>query len=195
VELNWIENGVLNSNTVIAQKDMMGVIAFQYQLCRALSLGISLKAASSEIAQQYTAYAYAADAGLVYLPLNDLSISLAVQNMGTATKFIQQANSLPTGLYGGCGYVFRSHDVYFLPTAGVTILVNDQQSVPEAGLEIGHGSISVNAGYRNFPGESNIHLGVELVWNAFTFGYAFLPGTHLDSVNRLSVVYQFSSPS
>lgn len=194
VELNWLNNGVLNTNTVSAEKDMMGVVTFEHQPCKNLSLGISLKAASSELAQQYTAYAYAVDAGLMYLPIDNLSISLAIQNLGTSTKFIDQANPLPTGVYGGVGYTFHAHSLYILPMVGFTYLTTDQESVPEAGVEIGCGCISVNAGYRNFPGESNTQIGMKIVWGSYTFGYAFLPGTNLDTVQRLSVGYRFNSP-
>lgn len=193
-ELNWLDNGVLKSNTVSAQKDMMGFVVFEHRPWRRLSLGISLKAASSELAEQYKAYACVADAGIMYLPVNNLSFSLAAQNMGTATKFIEKTNPLPTGLYGGCGYIFFSRHTYVLPTVGVTFLVNDEKSVPEAGLEIGCGFISVNGGYRCFKGESTMHVGMEIVWDAYTFGYAFLPGTHLDTVHRLSVGYRFKTP-
>lgn len=192
-ELNWVDGSGLHTEDVSAQKDMLGVVSFAHRPSSRLSLGISLKAASSELAEQYSAYAYAADAGMMYLPANNLALSLAVQNVGTSSAFIEKANPLPTGVYAGCGYQARTGAVTISPAAGVTYLVEDEQTVPEAGVEIGYGTIAINAGYRSYTGESTLHVGFELALQNLSFGYAFLPGNRLDTVHRLSMGYRFNA--
>ena len=83
-ELNWVDGTGVHTRDVSAQKDMLGVISFAHRPSDRLSLGVSLKAASSELAEQYAAYAYAADAGMMYLPTSNLAFSLAVQYVGTS---------------------------------------------------------------------------------------------------------------
>ncbi len=191
VELNWIDNGVLNSDTVSAQKDTLGFISLQRMLGDSWSVGVTLKGASSVLAQRYSANAYAADAGLMYSPADNFAMSLVAQDLGSATAFMNKADPLPTGYYAGCGYILQTRSLYFMPAVGVTYLANDRESVPEAGLEIGGNMLSLNVGYRSYTGESTIHIGIQISCGDITFGYAFLPGANLDPVQRLSVNYRF----
>ena len=44
-ELNWLDNnGVLNTQNVTAERDMMGFVSFQHQASKLLSWGVNLKA-------------------------------------------------------------------------------------------------------------------------------------------------------
>jgi hypothetical protein len=78
VELNWVENGALQTTTVSLQKDILGMVSFSRWITENMHAGITLKAANSELAQRYSARAYAADVGWVYSPAKWFSMSLAV---------------------------------------------------------------------------------------------------------------------
>jgi hypothetical protein len=193
-ELNWLDgNGVLNTQNVAAEKDMMGVVSFEHIVNSKLSWGISLKGASSTLAERQEAYAFAADAGLLLLLSPNLSLSFAAQNLGTSTKFISVANPLPTAGYAGCGYIMHFGPAYMLSTVGATYFINDTITVPEAGIELGSGPISINAGYSGYEGEANTQIGIKLKLKSLVFGYAFLPSTNLNSVQRMSISYRFKT--
>ena len=193
-ELNWIDNnGALNTQNVAAERDTMGFISFQHMASKVLSWGISLKGASSILAERQEAHACAVDAGVLILLKPNLSLSFAAQNIGSSTKFIAVANQLPTAGYAGCGYIFRFGSAYMLSTIGVTYFINDVTTVPEAGLEFGLGALSFNAGYSGYQGEANTQIGFQLKLKSFVFGYAFLPSTNLNSVQRLSISYRFKT--
>jgi len=193
-ELNWLDNnGALNTQNVSAEKDTMGFVSFQHMATKTLSWGITLKGASSILAERQEAYACAVDAGVLILLSPNLSLSLAAQNIGSSTKFIAVANPLPTAGYAGCGYIFRFGSVYILSTIGVTYFINDVTTVPEAGVEFGSGAVSLNAGYSGYDGEANTEMGIKLKLKSFVVGYAFLPSTNLNSVQRLSISYRFKT--
>ncbi|OGS17205.1 MAG: hypothetical protein A2219_03125 [Elusimicrobia bacterium RIFOXYA2_FULL_50_26] len=191
MELNWLEGGQLISDTVAAQKDMLGVISYGRRYAGRLALGASVKLASSEIAQRSSAISGAIDAGLIYEVAKNVPVSVAVQNVGIATKFIDKENPLPTGVYFGGGYRKASRNSYMLSGAGVTYNITDATVVPEAGIELGYDFISANLGYRLANSDAALHCGLGVKAGAIEFGYAFSPAAYLNSTHRFNLTCKF----
>lgn len=192
-ELNWIDGSELRSETVSLQKDMLAVAALSCFLSRSLAAGVAVKGASSEIAQQKSACAIAADAGFVYQPRARLAVTGAVQNMGGASAFIREADPLPLAAHVGAGYAaYMSGSAYVLATGGCTYLVNDERAIPECGLEIDGAGMSFNAGCQFNKDERNIHLGFAFAVKKYTVGYAFKPGRYLAGTHLFSLTRQFN---
>jgi hypothetical protein len=192
VELNWIENGGVMTQNVSLETDTLGLVSFEYPVLPNLYAGATLKGATSVIAQRSTASAYAGDVGLFYLPLPNLTLSLALQNYGSSTKFIDQANPLPTANYIGMGYVWKRGNFYLLTGADITNNIQDNEEFPEAGMEIGYNNISMNFGYSfNSVDQSNVHTGVQFVISNFTIGYAYSPGVYLGPTQSVTIGYKF----
>lgn len=192
-ELNWIENNQLMTRNVRAETNMLGIISYGRRLLDNLFAGISAKFVSSELAQMSRANAYGGDLGFLYLPLKNLSFSLALQNFGKSTKFIYKENPLPLAMYLGSGYLLKLNDTYMLYTAGATYLEREEKTIPEAGIELGYGFISLSAGYRFVVEDLNLHIGLKILVNDMIFGYAYVQGIYLDSSHRLSVSYKIGS--
>ncbi len=190
-ELNWIENGALVTREVFVQRDLMGLLAGAFSISRNLNVGAAFKYATSELAETSTAVSMAADAGAVYTPLNNLSVSVSALNIGQSTKFIEKADQLPLTGYVSAGYRLKQGENYLLPSAGAAYYVNEKQYVPEAGLEYGHGNYSVNAGYRMGIEELNIQAGFRARIKQFDIGYSYLPGVFLGPTHRLSLSFAF----
>ncbi|MGA2091721.1 MAG: hypothetical protein ABSH12_09730 [Endomicrobiales bacterium] len=191
VELNWIDNNSIQSQTVTLEQDMLSIVSFGYAMSKDFMVGVSFKSASSQVAQQQTAYAYVGDVGMLYLPLPNLSVSVAAQNIGSSTNFINQANALPTAGYAGIGYSMPVEGGLLLASAGVTYMITDALSEPEVGCEYDYKNISLNAGYRMNLAEYDMHVGITVVVNKIKFGYALIPGNLLGNTNRLTVTYSF----
>lgn len=192
-ELNWIDGSELRSETVPLQKDMLALAAFSCSFSRRLAAGVAVKGASSEIAQRETAYAGAVDAGFVYQPRARLAVTGAVQNIGTASAFIKEADPLPLTVHLGAGYAaYISASAYVLVTGGCAYLVNDERASPECGLEVDGAGMSLNAGFQFNRDERNIHLGFSFPVKKYTVGYAFKPGRYLTSTHLFSLTRQFN---
>lgn len=192
-EMNWLDDaGNTVSETVCLQRDMLGMLSVGYAVSRSFAAGVSVKGATCEIAEQKSASAYAADAGILFQPLSMLTFSAALQNAGSSTKFIDEADPLPTAGYAGMGLGFSSRRGFLLVSGGVTYLLNEQESTPEVGLECDYGGISFNGGYRLADDlDTALHIGFSFTEKNFTIGYAYIPGAYLGDTHRMAISYAF----
>jgi hypothetical protein len=191
VELNWMDAGTLHTRTACAQRDMLGMVAYAHRLSNKFFGGLSLKAATSEIAETRTATAIAADVGMYYRPTAALAFSIAAQNMGVSSKFIDKENPLPTAAYVGGACLLGTAKSYLMPAVGMTWLTQDEKAIAEAGVELGYEFLSLNAGYRFGMQEANMHCGLQVRLHSIVFGYAFVPGVYLDATHRMNISFKF----
>ncbi|MFC2061509.1 hypothetical protein ACFLUV_03265 [Elusimicrobiota bacterium] len=192
IELNWIEDGELESEEVSAQKDLLVIASYGKKITANTCLGITGKIATSKLVERESANAFALDVGGLYLPkkYENLSITWAVQNLGISSKFVDKANPLPTSAFIGGGYWLDYKQYYITPGLDVTYLVADDRFVPEIGFEFGRDPVSANLGYR-FSEEGAWHIGFTLLKKNYDIAYGFLPGIRLDSTHRISIGYRF----
>ncbi|MEW6557135.1 MAG: carboxypeptidase regulatory-like domain-containing protein [Elusimicrobiota bacterium] len=192
MELNWLEGDELKTENVIAQQDILGLVSYGHKLTEQMFLGATVKIATSRIAERKSSVAYCGDLGAFYLPVENLSVSVSAQNLGSSTKFIEKKNPLPTSAYLGSGYSYLLSPIsYLLPGLGITYNFSDEEIIPEAGFELGYNIVSLNVGYRFNVKEANLHFGLGLNWKNIDFGYAFIPGMYLDTTHRVSIGYRF----
>ncbi|MDD5687102.1 MAG: hypothetical protein PHE88_04635 [Elusimicrobia bacterium] len=191
MELNWLEGGELKTANVSAQRDLFGLLSYGHKFSDSLFGGASLKFASSKIIERESAIAYVGDLGVFYLPTENLSVSAAVQNLGSSTKFIEKKNPLPSSGYLGSGYFYKSGKYYIIPGVGATYNIEDKELIPELGFEFGYEVVSLNIGYRFNVEEAKLHFGLGINWKNIDFGYAYIPGLYLNTTNRISVGYRF----
>lgn len=192
MELSWLEGGDIETKEVSAQVDNLGLVTYATNLGEKLCLGMTLKAATSRLFEKANATAVALDLGAQYLsPIKDLGISFAVQNLGSATAFVDKSNPLPLSVLLGAGYS-REMGKYFM-TGGIdfTYLFEDQSLTPEVGIEFGMGLVSVNAGYIFNVEEAVMHVGFTYMKESYDFAYSFVPGTYLGSTQRVSLGFRF----
>lgn len=194
IELNWIEGNELKTENVNAQQDVLGILSYGHKFSEKMFAGATVKIATSKIVERKSANAYCVDLGIFYLPIEKLSISVAAQNLGTSTKFIEKENPLPTSAYIGAGYVSRlPSNVYLLGGFGGTYNFTDEKLIPEVGVEFVYDFISLNLGYRFNVEEAKLHFGLGLNWKNIDVGYAYIPGMYLDTTHRVSIGFRFGS--
>lgn len=191
MELNWIEGTELKSEEVSAQKDTMGIISYALNMRKNIQAGLNIKIASSEIAERQKASAWAGDLGILCSPFTGLSLSAALNNIGTAGKFINKKEALPGGAYYGAAYSIGSEKKRLVIAAGADYNLQDKEAVSEIGAEFVLHSISFNAGYKMNVEQENLHLGLGISYKSFSLALAYIPGVYLNSVQRLSVGYKF----
>lgn len=191
IELNWLDNNNLQSETVTAQQDFMGQISYAYCQHKSFWAGISLKLARSELIQRATAMALAGDIGLAIRPIDQWVLSFALSNMGFATPYQDQDVPLPSSIYVGSGCLFQGNNWHLLPGVGLTYNWVDATILPELGIELKYNIALVNVGYRMNVEEANLHLGLGVQWHNLEINYAFIPGVFLYPTHRISVAWRF----
>lgn len=191
IELNWIEYGKLKTDDSSAERDLFGILSYGYQLQNNFSIGLSLKIARSDLIQREAAVAFASDFGFIYMPVKDLLFSVAIQNLGLSTKFIDKENPLPSSGYIGSGYFYQTGYFYLLSALGAVYNWQDKEILPEMGIEFGYNFISMNIGYRFNIEEAKWHFGLGAMWKNIECGYAYIPASYLNATHRISIGYKF----
>jgi hypothetical protein len=194
-ELCWIDNGQLMSRNVSVQRDYMGMAAFEHPLGKRIYAGITLKAATSVLAEDASASAFAGDLGFIYAPRASrngrMTYALVLQNAGKASAFVQTEDKLPETIYAGSACALKLSGLDVILAAGAGFLIPDEKINPEAGIEIGGSGLSLNAGCKFWNSESNVQLGLRMTINNVSYGYAFLPSADLEAVHRLTIAFHF----
>ncbi|MFH1416003.1 MAG: hypothetical protein ABIH89_07975 [Elusimicrobiota bacterium] len=192
IELNWLESGVLKSDNVNAQRDILGIASYGRKINDRLALGVTVKMATSRLVERASSNAFAADVGgLFVLPEKNLSFTGAVQNLGSSSKFVEKANPLPLSAFLGAGYAIEFGEYYMTPGCDLTYLIDEERMVPELGFELGRNPFSVNFGYSFNVAEAKWHIGFTLLKDKYDIAYGYLPGTYLDATHRISMGFGF----
>ena len=191
MELNWLDNNTLQSETVTAQQDFMGQVSYAYRLDKSFWTGMSLKLARSELIQRATAMALAVDIGLAVKPIEQWFLSFSLLNMGFATPYQDQEIPLPSSVYLGSGCLFQGSDGHILLGVGLTYNSVDATILPELGMELKYNIALVNVGYRMNIEEANLYLGLGIQWDNLEINYTLIPDVFFDSFHRISVAWRF----
>jgi len=158
-----------------------------------LSAGFTAKYISSELAQTSKAHAFALDAGVDF-PLNPrVSWGAAVQNLGTALKFMDVGDPLPrivrTGLAATLGQAYRPVTLL----VDLPYLLNEQKLRPGLGAELGLSPIFLRAGYQSGSALEGLTLGMGFSLNRLTVDYSFGFVQRLNTNQRISISLRFGA--
>ncbi|MCM2266856.1 MAG: PorV/PorQ family protein [Elusimicrobiales bacterium] len=164
-----------------------------YSLPR-LDGGFSVKFIRSAIDDK-TAFAAAADAGVIYRANPKINLALAVQNLGTKMKFEEEADPLPLCLRAGGLYRVSPR---LNVAAEVAQYLQDEQFYPSVGAEYWfRSSFALRGGYKfgydtsNLGSEVGLSLGFGVKVSGLGVDYAFLPFGDLGSIHRFGFWLQF----
>lgn len=192
-KLYYIEGGVENEREVVAQNDYLVFLSYGRRVIKnKLTTGGTVKFAISNMAEIKTAQAYALDIGGLYYFREDVIISLAVQNLGTTTKFIEKQERLPQSVLLGLGYTKIFTGGYYLYFASdITYMFNERRTTPTLGVEIGKFSFTLFLGYRFNVEEWIYTIGAGFAVKNFDVKYSYTPSLYLNSVHRISLGVKF----
>ena len=195
--LYWIDGGSEVEDNVSLQKDSLALLSCGFSLSSHLSMGISLKYATSNIAEQTPdTYAMCGDIGMIYTQgVNGFSVSLAGQNLGTASKFLDETEELPMCAWLGVAYTHMLGTSNFFGLgvdAGYLLGESERGFLPGVGLEYGMGDLSFNLGYYAMKtDEAGMQLGFGFTSGMIEVGYAYLPTQFLNPVHRFNLSFLF----
>jgi len=161
-----------------------------------IPMGINLKYISSNIEDE-TAYSFATDIGGMYKLFNDkLSLGLAVQNIGTKMKYMEEEEELPFNIkYGAC-YEIRSNwiavfDINMPVDNKINIGMGSEYSYKINDLLSLAGRIGYNNRAIKTGGTNGITGGFGIKYRKYDIDYAFMPFGDLGNTHRISFGYKF----
>ncbi len=187
VALNWIEDDQIKERIVSAQTDYLAMFAAAKPLTPKLNAGISLKLATSRIAETASATAVVFDGGITYLPYKKLTLSLVGQNFGLATRFIDEKDKLPRTIMAGLNYFSHFESFYLISGLEVPYLIDESRTIPSIGFELGRWPFGIFASYRFYTLEAKFSAGISITVKNYEFNYSYTPAELFDSMHRLSV--------
>ena len=194
IEINPFIGASVTKN---AEMDMSLGLSYGRQITRDISAGVTVKGLYSNLAEQYTAYAFGLDLGARYTTFEEITYSLSVLNLGIATSYLSEADSLPLSFLLGVSYPFK-FDRDNLLLAGITGEYPLNSAIKgELGLEYSYSSIVfVRAGYRLNCDTGNITGGVGIKQELKNFGtigidFAYLYGNNWYDSYKIAVSFKY----
>ncbi len=189
--LYWIENGKEQQKTVTIQRDLLGLFSYGQKIATDIFAGITFKFANSRIVEAKDSWAIASDLGILYSPLQNLSLSAAVQNIGTATKFVDETDPLPTSVWFGSCYALNIGKTELIAGIDIPYIIAEQKVIPTIGLEFGISFFAINFAYRFNVIDSVFQVGLTTKLKNFDFGYSFIPATYLSPTHRINLGFRW----
>lgn len=158
--------------------------------------GLSAKFLRSTLAEQYTATAFALDAGyLAHSPDSGFSAAASLLNAGSKVKFISEADPLPLSLRLGGAYQRGFFSDYACTFAlDGDYLFEEKQWHLNAGFEsFWQKNYGLRLGYQFNRDSLGLTLGFGLRWRGrVLFDYAWLMGQGLSDSHRFTISYRFA---
>lgn len=194
-EMTWFDpiTKQEQKRSLVTQQDVVGLLAYGRPVGTQVGVGASVKVGRSTLAEAQSATAVAGDVGMRWrAPVAGLTLSGAVQNVGTSGAFLKTRETLPLAGSLGAAYT-RGIAADWAGTVGVegAYLVPESRMVGQAGLEVDWKSYGIFGGYRLGVNDAALMVGAAARVAAFEVSYAFLPGRFLNDVHRVGLGYRF----
>ena len=167
---------------------------FTPELMPRLDGGFALKFIRSAIDTK-TAFAVAVDAGVIYRATEKINLSMAVQNLGTKMKFVDESDPLPLNIRAGA--LYKASEKLNIALE-INEYLQDEKFYPSAGVEYWfRNALALRGGYKfgydtaNLGAEVGLSLGFGVKVQGLGVDYAFLPFGDLGNIHRFGVWVQF----
>jgi long-subunit fatty acid transport protein len=184
----------LNEKTVNAKTDLTVTMGIGHRLGSG-SGGIAVKYISSQLIESNKATAYAFDAGL-QVPLSSrVRLGAAVQNVGTALKYVEEANDLPQIARVGAAFSMFKNAYPTTLSLEAPYYVKDHELRGGAGLETVAGPLALRAGYRAGRGLAELTFGAGFMLGNVSVDYAYGLVQNFEASHRVSVGLRFGQKS
>jgi hypothetical protein len=171
-----------------------GSISTAYKIDEMISVGASLKYLYEGLLNdESTGFGF--DLGAFYkLPVEGLSVSAAVRNLGSMNELRNEATKLPSELRVGPAYNFKIEDYKLdVTTAGEYQKYFDADDHLNFGLEVLYDNIiAVRGGYQTNYESRDLTAGIGLIWGNLKFDYSYIPfSLGVGSANLFSIGFKF----
>ena len=182
-----------NEWTTKAEQDFVVLAGFARKFLKNLPMGINLKIISSKLVEAESGTAFAVDLGsLYYPPLEGLAIGLAIRNLGTELKFIDEGDPLPLTICVGGAYERSFGSQKILGSIDFPFLVYEEKITPALGFEYNwREMVQGRIGYKFNSGDTGLALGMGFTYQNYFINYAFGLANKLENGHRVSLGVKF----
>jgi hypothetical protein len=182
-----------NEWTVKANQDFVIVVGFASEFLEKYPVGINLKVISSKIVEAESGTAFAVDFGRLYHPLLEgLAVGLAIQNLGTNLRFIDEGDPLPLTMRLGTAYQRSFGNQQILLSVDFPYLIYEQKIIPAIGFEYDwRKTIQGRIGYKFNSDDTGLTFGLGFTYQKYIIDYAFGLANKLENLHRVSLGVRF----
>jgi hypothetical protein len=198
--INDIEKRTADTDTsagTFGANDMALYLAYAREnVFPGIDAGANLKIIKQSIDSE-SAQSYALDLAALYkTPVENLTASFGVYNVGTQVKFVNEGDPLPLDIK--LGFAYRMFENKLVLAADMDDYINDSRIYTQLGAEYVYRSmLSFRAGYRlgtdasKLGGSTGLGAGIGVnVWNV-QLDYAFVPFGELNDTHWMSISTKF----
>ncbi len=164
----------ISSNKVKAENDYQISLGYGERIISGIgrtSLGLIIKGVQSTLVEKYTAKAFAVDFGLLH-KVKGLGLGLAIQNIGTDMKFIEEGDSLPFTIRAGGSYGVDLNNLVKMTIGIDAVNTKNDNMKYNVGAELWLGELGIRGGYK-INDENKISIGASLKHKWFQLDYAY----------------------
>ncbi len=190
---SYIENNQEKQKEIYLQKDFVYNIGIAKFLKKGkISAALNLKIANTTI-QDKSSNAFVIDFDLVYKDLiKNLNLSILTQNIGYASKFLNESDKLPIMVGVGSNYSFSFKKLNSNLVVGVFLpYIINYELQPSLGVEFTKNPIRINLSYNFTKDDNNLQIGVSTVIKNIELGYSLIPNKYLGTTHRILLGYSF----
>ncbi len=196
--LNYFNQGTIEETTIsepdgtgenLKSYDLLTTLTYGRLFFEKLSLGFGLKHISSKLADE-TGSAIAFDFGSIFNFNENFAIGIWLTNISSGIKYIKESDDLPQQFRIGGFYSFDTvlftADLVQDHEEGFGVAVGSQ-------LKIYQDIFLLRLGYKTYDSVSAFSIGIQLNYNDFSLGYAYVPVSEesLYDFNQISLGYKF----
>ena len=199
-DFEWIQ---LNPDETIKSRETLKAESdYQIGLCYAQEIasfsgntyaGVMVKWIQSKLVEEYTAGAFGIDLGVLH-KVGGFGLGMALQNMGTGMKFIEEADSLPLTIRVGGSYERKIGKIVKMVVGvdGIKVLKDDMRYNLGGECWIGD-MLGIRAGYKiNSEDKVSIGASIRYKWVQLDYGYRMMDV--FSNTHQVAITLRMGSP-
>lgn len=171
-----------------------GSLSTAYQIDEMISVGATIKYLYEGLLNDEST-GFGIDFGVFYkIPIEGLSVSAAVRNLGSMNELRYEATKLPSELRMGPAYNFKFEDYKLnLIVAGEYQKYFDADNHLNFGVEVLYDNlVALRGGYQTNYESRNLTAGIGLIWGNLKFDYSYIPfSLGVGNANLFSLGFKF----
>jgi len=200
-EIEWIrlnpDLSIKSSETLKAESDYQIGLCYSEEIARFYGntyAGLMVKWIQSKLVEKYAANAFGIDVGLLH-KLGGLGIGVALQNIGTEMKFIEEGDSLPLTLRLGGSYETKIGKVVKMVVGIDGIKVKNEDMGCNIGGECWIGDIlGIRGGYK-INDDNKVSIGASIRYKWVQLDYSYRMIDVFDNTHQAAITLRIGFPA
>lgn len=176
---------------VESQSDLVVNAGYGMKLNESLGLGIGVKVLNSTLVEEYTAMAVGVDIGGKVAVNPNLSVGVALQNVGTEITYDEEGDPLPLTVRVGGAYGVEVAAKHAVTLGADVVKANDADAAVHVGGEYWYdGMLAVRVGYKAGYELESLTAGIGVRYDKLQLDYAFGLVQELNSTHKVTLSFK-----